>query len=112
VAPLPLVLPPEMLRLTIRLRPSEPELGDDLALFLCRHGCFAEVAKDGTVVAELPHVLHQEQARMELGLYICLWQALHGVKCPDRSPRLDLPPEQPGDVGGRACAASGGLRTS
>jgi len=85
VAPLPLSAAREMLRLTIRLRPSEPELGDDLALFLCRHECFAKVAKDGSVVAELPHVLHQEQARMELGLYIRLWQALHGV-----SVRIDL----------------------
>ena len=45
----------------------------------------AEVAKDGSVIVELPHVLHQEQARMELGLYIRLWQALHGV-----SVRIDL----------------------
>jgi len=43
------------------------------------------VAKDGTVIVELPHVLHEEQARMELGLYIRLWQALHGV-----SVRIDL----------------------
>jgi hypothetical protein len=71
--------------MVLRLWPSEPEVGDDLALFLCRHGCFAEVAKDGTVTVELPHLLHQEQARMELGLYIRLWQALHGV-----SVRVDL----------------------
>ena len=71
--------------MALRLWPNEPEVGDDLALFLCRHGCFAEVAKDGTVIAELPHVLHQEQARMELGLYIRLWHALHGV-----SVRIDL----------------------
>ena len=71
--------------MALRLWPNEPEVCDDLALFLCRHGCFAEVAKDGTVIVELPHVLHQEQARMELGLYIRLWQALHGV-----SVRIDL----------------------
>jgi hypothetical protein len=65
--------------MTIRLRPSEPGDGDDLAFFLSRHECSAEVAEDGTVFVELPHVLHQEQARMELGLYIRLWQALHGV---------------------------------
>jgi hypothetical protein len=70
---------------TIRLRPSEPEVRNDLAFFLCRHGCCAEVVGDGTVIVELPHVLHQEQARMELGLYIRLWQALHGV-----SVRVDL----------------------
>jgi hypothetical protein len=71
--------------MTIRLRPSEPGVGDDLALFLCRHECRAEVAGDGTVVVELPHVLHQEQARMELELYIRLWQALRGI-----SVRVDL----------------------
>ena len=71
--------------MALRLCPRDPDVGDDLALFLCRHGCFAEVAKDGIVVVELPHVLHQEQARMELGLYIRLWQALHGV-----SVRIDL----------------------
>jgi hypothetical protein len=67
--------------MAIRLRPSEDECGDDLAFFLSRHG----VAKDGTVTVEFPHVLHQEQARLELGLYIRLWQALHGV-----SVRVDL----------------------
>jgi hypothetical protein len=71
--------------MALRLYPSEPDVGDDLALFLCRHECFAEVAKDGSVIVELPHALHQEQARMELGLYIRLWQALHGV-----SVRIDL----------------------
>jgi hypothetical protein len=71
--------------MAIRLRPREDECGDDLALFLSRHGCSAEVAKDGTVTVEFPHLLHQEQARLELGLYIRLWQALHGV-----SVRVDL----------------------
>lgn len=52
--------------MAIRLRPSEDEWGDDLAIFLSRHGCSAEAAKGVTV--ELPHVLHQKQARMELGL--------------------------------------------
>lgn len=66
--------------MAIRLRPSEDEWGDDLAIFLSRNGCSAEAAKDGTVTVELPHVLHQKQARMELGLYIRLRQALHGVR--------------------------------
>ena len=83
------VAPPHYSRrrcfMALHLCPSEPDVGDDLALFLCRHGCSAEVAKDGTVIVELPHVLHEEQARMELGLYIRLWQALHGV-----SVRIDL----------------------
>jgi hypothetical protein len=70
---------------TIRLRPSDPEACGDLAFFLCRHDCHAQVVEDGTITVELPHALHQEQARMELSLYIRLWQALNGV-----SVRVDL----------------------
>ena len=70
----------------LRLRPSDPETCDVLAFFLCRHDCRAEVAEDGTVLVELPHAFHQEQAWMELCLYIRLWQVLHGVSvCAVRS---------------------------
>jgi hypothetical protein len=47
--------------------------------FLSRHDCRAEVADGETVIVELPHVLHLAQARMEVELYVRLWQALHGV---------------------------------
>ena len=63
----------------IRLRLSEPGVGEDLASFLCRHGCQAAVVEDRIVAVELPHALHQEQALMELGLYVRLWQALRGI---------------------------------
>jgi hypothetical protein len=63
----------------ISLRPSEPEACDDLAFFLCRHDCRAEVTKEGTILVALPHTFHAEQARMELSLYVRLWQALRGV---------------------------------
>jgi len=65
--------------MTIRLRLSEPRVADGLAFFLCRHECRAEAAEDGTVMVELAHALHPEQARMELELYIRVWQALHGI---------------------------------
>jgi hypothetical protein len=65
--------------MTIRLRLSEPGTADDLASFLSRHDCRAEVADGETVIVELPHVLHLAQARMEVELYVRLWQALHGV---------------------------------
>jgi hypothetical protein len=65
--------------MTIRLRLSEPRIADDLASFLSRRDCRAEVAEDGTVTVELPHALHRDQARMELELYIRLWQTLRGV---------------------------------
>jgi hypothetical protein len=63
----------------IRLRLNEPAVADELALFLRRQDCRAEVAEDGTVRVELPHDLHRVQAGMELQLYIRLWQALSGV---------------------------------
>jgi hypothetical protein len=65
--------------MTIRLRVSEPRVAHDLASFLSGHDCRAEVAEDGTVLVELPHLLHRDQARLELELYIRLWQALRGV---------------------------------
>ena len=65
--------------MTIQLRPSEPGVEGDLASFMHRHGCRAEVAEDGSVLVELPHDIHEEQAHMELGLYVRLWQALHGI---------------------------------
>jgi hypothetical protein len=65
--------------MTIRLRVSEPRVAHDLASFLSGHDCRAEVTEDGTVLVELPHLLHRDQARLELELYIRLWQALRGV---------------------------------
>jgi hypothetical protein len=65
--------------MTIRLRLSEPTLAEDLASYLSRHDCHAVAVEDSSVTAELPHLLHQEQARLELELYLRLWQALRGV---------------------------------
>jgi hypothetical protein len=65
--------------MTIRLQLSDPGLADALARFLSRRECPAEAAEDGTVKVELAHPLHDEQARMEVELYVRVWQALHGV---------------------------------
>jgi hypothetical protein len=65
---------------TILLRPQEEGLSTALALFLTKQGCPAKVVGPETVAAELPHELHREQARMEIDLYVRLWQALHGVR--------------------------------
>jgi hypothetical protein len=65
---------------TILLRPQEPGLSTALALFLSRQGCPATVVNAETVQVVLPHELHAGQARMEVDLYIRLWQALHGVR--------------------------------
>jgi hypothetical protein len=66
--------------LTILLRPQEEGLSTALALFLTRQGCPAKVVGSETVQVELPHTVHAEQARMEVDLYVRLWQALHGVR--------------------------------
>jgi hypothetical protein len=68
----------------ICLRPSDPETCDELASFLSRHDCRAEATESGTVLVTVPHILHREQPRTELGLYIRLWQALHGVSVQSR----------------------------
>jgi hypothetical protein len=75
----PLAAPHGEASMTSRLRLSEPRVAEDLASFLSRYDCRAEVAADGTVMVELPHVLHRDQARMELELYVRLWQAVHGT---------------------------------
>jgi hypothetical protein len=66
--------------LTILLRPQEAGLSTALALFLTRQGCPATVVGSETVRVELPHEIHAEQARLEVDLYVRLWQALHGVR--------------------------------
>lgn len=65
MAPLP-AFRPAWSMMMIRLRPSDPETCDDLAFFLRRHDCRAELAEDGTVLVELPHLFHDEQAQMEV----------------------------------------------
>jgi hypothetical protein len=65
---------------TILLRPQKEGLSTALALFLTKRGCPAKVVGSETVAVELPHELHGEQARMEIDLYVRLWQALHGVR--------------------------------
>jgi hypothetical protein len=64
----------------LHLRPRERELAPALAFFLRRQGCAAELRQDGTVLVELPHQLHEQQAEMELDLYVRLWEVLHGTR--------------------------------
>jgi hypothetical protein len=49
----------------------------DLLEFLRRASCKAEVDSDGTVVVEVPDAYGEEQARMEVELYLKAWQAAH-----------------------------------
>jgi hypothetical protein len=58
----------------VRLRVSDPDLVDDLLVFLDRRGCPATQLDVDLVEVEVPHAIHGEQARMELDLYLYVWK--------------------------------------
>jgi hypothetical protein len=63
--------------LGVRLRLSDPELADNLRNFLERRECAVIEIDAETLEVELPHEIHAEQARLELDLYLRVWQSLH-----------------------------------
>lgn len=48
---------------------------EDLLEFLCGAECRAEIVDDETVDVDIPATLGEEQARMEVDLYLKTWQA-------------------------------------
>jgi len=63
----------------VRLRVSDPDLLDDLLVFLDRRGCPATQLGVDLVEVEVPHAIHGEQARMELDLYLYVWRKQRGA---------------------------------
>jgi hypothetical protein len=63
--------------LGVRLRLSDPELADNLRDFLERRECAVVQIDVETLEVELPHELHAQQARLELDLYLRVWQSIH-----------------------------------
>jgi hypothetical protein len=63
--------------LGVRLRLSGPELLPSLRDFLQRRECDVIQFDAETLEVELPHELHPQQARLELDLYLRVWQSLH-----------------------------------
>ena len=61
----------------VRLRLGDPDLAESLSDFLRRRECTVEHVDADTLVVSLPHELHAEQARLELDLYVRVWQSLH-----------------------------------
>jgi hypothetical protein len=61
----------------MRIRLSDPDLMPDLLAFLRKAQCVVEATGRDTVRASVPQALHDEQARLELALYLSVWQALH-----------------------------------
>ena len=56
---------------------SDPELAGNLRDFLERRECAVIRIDAETLEVEFPHELHAEQARLELDLYLRVWQSLH-----------------------------------
>ncbi|HEY3070470.1 MAG TPA: hypothetical protein VGJ34_09140 [Gaiellaceae bacterium] len=66
-----------MRHLTVRLRLSDPALLDDLLFFFRKRDSQAEPVEDDVVEVTILHVLDDRQARLELDLYLRVWEALH-----------------------------------
>ena len=60
------------------MRLEETAFKDELLAFLRKRGCPGEREGDETIAVDLPHELNLEQARLELDLYLRVWQSLHG----------------------------------
>ena len=63
--------------LTVRLRLIDPALVDDLLFFFRKRDSQAELVEDDVVEVAILHVLDDRQARLELDLYLRVWEALH-----------------------------------
>jgi hypothetical protein len=63
--------------LTVRLRLGDPALADELLFFFRRRDSRAELVEDDVVEVTILHVLDDRQGRLELDLYLRVWEALH-----------------------------------
>jgi hypothetical protein len=61
----------------MKINVSNPALVDDLLEFLRRAECTASLAEDGSIDVEVREAYGDEQARMEIDLYLKAWQAAH-----------------------------------
>jgi hypothetical protein len=77
--------------LGVRLRLSDPELAQSLRDFLQRRDCDVVQFDAETLDVELPHELHDQQARLELDLYLRVWQSLHDWSPVDYVDELEQP---------------------
>jgi hypothetical protein len=61
----------------MKIHVSNPALVDDLLEFLRRAECTATADEEGSIDVEVPAAYGEEQARMEIDLYLKAWQAAH-----------------------------------
>jgi hypothetical protein len=64
--------------MSVRLRLDDPALVENLLDFLGRRGCPGEREGEDVIDVELPPGLDFDEARLELDLYLRVWQSLHG----------------------------------
>ena len=61
----------------VTLRLTDPDERDALRTFLERRECQVEELADDLLRVGLPHELHEQQARLEVDLYLRVWESLH-----------------------------------
>ncbi|HET9324527.1 MAG TPA: hypothetical protein VFO03_11675 [Gaiellaceae bacterium] len=67
----------------MRVRLSDPGLTEDFVAFLRRADCVADVgeveahAEGVAVQVDVPKALDRDQARLEVALYLRVWEAVH-----------------------------------
>jgi hypothetical protein len=63
----------------MKITVTNPTLVEELLSFLRSAGCTAALdGEDGSIDVEVPDAYGEEQARMEVDLYLKAWQAAHG----------------------------------
>lgn len=67
------------------LRLSDPSERDAFRAFLEKRECHVEELADDLLHVGLPHELHDQQARLEVDLYLRVWESL-------RDSRIDIVP--------------------
>lgn len=55
----------------------DPAVREELAEFLRRVDCRVRIEDDDTLVVEVPDAIGEDQARLEVDLYLKAWQASH-----------------------------------
>jgi hypothetical protein len=61
----------------VTLRLTNPGDRDALRAFLEKRECRVEVLGEDLLRVGLPHELHDQQARLEVDLYLRVWESLH-----------------------------------
>jgi hypothetical protein len=61
----------------VTLRLSDPGAKAALRAFLEKRECHVQELADDMLRVGMPHELHEQQARLEVDLYLRVWESLH-----------------------------------